>query len=278
MKIFWAWQSDTAGKIGRFLIRDALNDAINQLKQPPDIEEPTAREIREALHLDYDRQNVPGSPDLARTILDKIDASEVVIADVTLIGQSPDSTNAAGERVPGKKLINSNVAIELGYALSSLTDQKVLMVFNEYYGNHEELPFDLRHKGGAIVFNVPPNADKACIEDERKKLKARFVEALAPYLSKVPGSPVSFQETPSTFSKAAYFGEYEVLAQVGEPKVDQVDFLYGVKNLCYLRLIPVAGLASPLQLAELVSAASSAPLLFNQRTGKPMVLPLTSVS
>jgi hypothetical protein len=79
VKIFWSWQSDTPGEIGRFLIRDALKDAIARLKKIADIEEPA----REALHLDQDIQNVPGSPDLARTIFDKIDASEVVVADVT---------------------------------------------------------------------------------------------------------------------------------------------------------------------------------------------------
>ena len=61
MKIFWSWQSDTPGKTGRFLIRDALAQAIDHLKQAPDIEEPTARECREALHLDHDIQGVTGS-------------------------------------------------------------------------------------------------------------------------------------------------------------------------------------------------------------------------
>jgi len=72
MKIFWAWQPDTPGKIGRFFVRDALKAAIEQLKQAPDIEEPTTRET---LHIDQDRQSVRGSPDLARTIFEKIDLS-----------------------------------------------------------------------------------------------------------------------------------------------------------------------------------------------------------
>ena len=42
MKIFWSWQSDTDGKTGRFFVRDALEEAIKQLKQPPDVEEPTS--------------------------------------------------------------------------------------------------------------------------------------------------------------------------------------------------------------------------------------------
>jgi hypothetical protein len=106
MKIFWSWQSDTPGKTGRFLVRDALQDAIAALKQAPDIEEPTTQATREGMHLDHDVKNVRGSPDLARTILDKIDTAAVVVADATIVGAT------LGEGVSdGKKLINSNVAI-----------------------------------------------------------------------------------------------------------------------------------------------------------------------
>jgi hypothetical protein len=66
MKIFWSWQSDTPGKVGRHFVRDALRLAIEALKQAPDVEEPTAAETRETIHLDYDRQGVTGSPDLHR--------------------------------------------------------------------------------------------------------------------------------------------------------------------------------------------------------------------
>jgi hypothetical protein len=88
MKIFWSWQSDTPGKVGRHFVRDALRLAIDALKQAPDVEEPTAAETRESIHLDHDRQGVTGSPDLARTIFEKIDAAAVFVADVTLREQS----------------------------------------------------------------------------------------------------------------------------------------------------------------------------------------------
>jgi hypothetical protein len=48
LKIFWSWQSDTPGNIGRYLVRDALDDAIQKLKQASELEEA----IREDLHLD----------------------------------------------------------------------------------------------------------------------------------------------------------------------------------------------------------------------------------
>jgi hypothetical protein len=244
MKIFWSWQSDTPGKTGRFFIREALKDAIDELKQTSDIEEP----IREALHLDQDIQEVAGTPDLARTIFNKIEAAQVVIADVTLIGEVTTITSA------DKKLINSNVAIELGFALHARTDQNVLLVFNEHYGTHEDLPFDLRHKGGAVVFNLRPDADRKEIEAQKKALKSRFVGALRPYLiQKTRQASVQFEETPYTFNRAAYFDIGEVLAPSSR------DFVYPQQCLCYVRLIPKRALASPIELVTLKNAVLDAP-------------------
>ena len=168
MKIFWSWQSDTPEQTGKYLVRDALKLAINRLKQSEDIEEPA----RDDLHLDQDTQNTPGSPDLVRTILEKIEKSEVVVADVTLIGKTKED----------KLLINSNVAIELGYALRACSDARLVLVFNKYYGRHEDLPFDLRHKGGAVVFEFAPEAPRSEIAEVRQMLAEDFIRKLKPIL------------------------------------------------------------------------------------------------
>lgn len=149
MKVFWSWQSDTPGKIGRHFVRGALDAAIQQLKEASEIGEPTERETRSAMHLDQDRKGISGSPDLARVILEKIEAAAVFVADVTPVGLVPR------EKEP-KKLINSNVAIELGYALHALTDRALLMVMNEHYGTRADLPFDLQTKGGQSCSCWPP--------------------------------------------------------------------------------------------------------------------------
>jgi hypothetical protein len=139
MKVFWSWQSDTPGRIGRHFVRDALSAAIERLKQTPEIEEPTAREARSAMHLDQDRKGIPGSPDLARVILEKIEQSAVFVADVTSVGITTTQKDAPQP----KKIINPNVAIELGYALHALGDRALLMVMNEHYSSRADLPFDL---------------------------------------------------------------------------------------------------------------------------------------
>lgn len=129
MKLFWSWQADTPGNIGRFFVRDALIEAIDALKTDKDIVEPSEREARDAPHLDADRQGAPGSPDLA---------AGVFVADVTPVGATPD----------GKKLINCNVAIEYGYAHHALTDRSIPMAQNTHYGNRDQLRSI--HKAGPI--------------------------------------------------------------------------------------------------------------------------------
>ena len=259
MKVFWSWQSDTPGKIGRFFVRDALSDAINQLKEELDILD------RESIHLDQDRQGVPGSPDLAATIFEKIKESEVFVADVTLVGKTAELSPKLDQLASGKKLINSNVAIELGYALCALTDRKVLLVFNSNFGGHEELPFDLRHKGGAITFKLVPSATKEEITSERKRLTGALKGALMAYL-KTPAVP-KFNETPSTFTRAAYFDKKEILAQIGDPDSDEISYSYITDSLCYVRVIPTRSLPRPLALATLTTIAQRAPLLTGQRRG-----------
>ena len=165
MKVFWSWQSDHPGNVSRHFVREALEQAISELKQEPEIEE-AARDVE----LDHDRKGVPGSPDLANVILEKICACRVFVADVTPVG-------AVAEKKE-KRLINSNVAIELGYALSILTDRALLMVLNLAYGKSDDLPFDLRHKAGPITYTLSASATKTEIEQARVRLVGEFRSAL----------------------------------------------------------------------------------------------------
>jgi hypothetical protein len=229
MKLFWSWQADTPGNISRFFVRDALIEAIEVLKTDEDIVEPSEREARDALHLDADRQGVPGSPDLAATIFDKIEAAAVFVADVTLVGATPD----------GKKLINSNVAIEYGHAHHALTDRSILMVQNTHYGDRDRLPFDLRHKAGPIQYTLAPGATKAQIGAERARLKPILVAALRPYLQlKAPSRPLH-AEIPSTYIKAAFFEPGEILARNHAPAPDAIEYSFAEGQALYVRMIPV---------------------------------------
>jgi hypothetical protein len=87
MKVFWAWPSDRPGKISRHFVREALEGAIERLKQPKDIEEPPEEARRNDLHLDHDTKGLSGSPEIAHEIFSKIAAAAVFVADMTPVGQ-----------------------------------------------------------------------------------------------------------------------------------------------------------------------------------------------
>jgi hypothetical protein len=234
MKVFWSWQSDTPGKIGRHFVRDALSAAIERLKETPEIEEPTAREARSAMHLDQDRKGIPGSPDLARVILEKIEQSAVFVADVTPVGITTTQT----EEPQRKKIINPNVAIELGYALHALGDRALLMVMNEHYGSRADLPFDLQSKAGPIMFNLAPDADRKAITTVSRQLASQLAEALelciAQHIDAVR-QQTPFPEAAAAGNGAVYFEPHEVLATVGH---GEQEYRLASEKLVYLRLFP----------------------------------------
>ena len=129
MKVFWAWQADTPGKISRHFVRQALEDAIDRLRQPKDIEEPPEEARRANLHIDHDTKGLRGSPEIAHEIFKKIAASEVLVADVTPVGSSAATSTSQ------KSLMNPNVAIELGYAFGKIGTDRFLAVLNLAFGD-----------------------------------------------------------------------------------------------------------------------------------------------
>jgi hypothetical protein len=256
VKVFWSWQSDTPGKVGRHFVREALELSIAQLKEAPDIEEPSEREAREALHVDHDRKGVSGSPRLADTIFDKISASEVVIADVTPVGKVPKLPGSP-KRTKAKKIINPNVAIEVGYALhaSPRKEKSLLMVLNEHYGSRADIPFDLQPNAGPIMYRLAPDASKDEIKRVQAELAGRLKSAIAPFLANpaalAGANPTpAFVETHAKGSAGTWFNAHEILASVGEED-DRIEYRFDTLSGIYLRVIPTARLAAPIALATL---------------------------
>jgi hypothetical protein len=162
--VFYAWQSDRPNNINRGFIENALKQAIDNLHAEATIEDPVRDE---RIALDKDTQGVPGSPAIADSILQKIDACGVFVADVT-----PVASTEGGKLVP-----NPNVMLELGYAVRSKSWERIIMVMNTAFGSPVDLPFDLRHRRWPFTYNLPPAAtDKAT---ERAALAARLKEAIS---------------------------------------------------------------------------------------------------
>jgi hypothetical protein len=125
--IFYSWQSDLQNNTNRSFIETALEKAVREV----------SKELIIPFVKDMDTTNRTGSPDIAKTILEKIDSCFMFVADISII-TAPDIT--------GKKTPNPNVLFELGYAQGVLGEENIIMVFNNAFGSIEDLPFDLRGK------------------------------------------------------------------------------------------------------------------------------------
>lgn len=246
VKVFWSWQADTPGESGRHFVRKALDTAIERLKQGNEI----AEADRDALHLDHDRKGLSGSPDLAPAILGKIRASQIFIADVTSIG-IVDASGASK-----KKVINSNVAIELGFAAGVIGDDKILMVQNTFYGSREDLPFDLRGKAGPLQFNLAPDADASEKARVSKDLVAILVRALAGYLAVPLSSRQAVQKPAHRLSMSSSDFEGATNLAVLDPNGPNMRMVrFNSERAVYVRFVPTETLPRPLTSARMLELA-----------------------
>lgn len=158
--VFWSWQSDLDGRVTRDLIRDALVAALLELNA----------ELDERHELTSDTKGVAGSPDIVATILEKIDAAAVFVADVTPIAVSPS----------GKAVSNPNVLIELGYAKKSLGLLRIIQVWNTAFegATIDQLPFDMRGRRSPLAFSLAPNCKTEELRATRVQLGNALKEAL----------------------------------------------------------------------------------------------------
>ena len=155
-KVFYSWQSDLPNRTNRGLIQSALEKAARELRSDESIAvEPV---------VDRDTLGEPGAPDIATTILRKIDDASVFVCDVSIVSR-PEN---------GRLCPNPNVLLELGYALKSLRSERVVLVFNTASGDLNELPFDLRFKR-VLTYHMPDTGDSSAV---RSSLTADLTTAL----------------------------------------------------------------------------------------------------
>ncbi len=241
MRIFYSWQMDAPRKINKDFIRRALNRAIDKLSEDPDVSEAE----RDEMEVDQDTQGVLGSPEVARVILNKIANSSVVVADVSLVAFGKDN----------KRHINSNVAIELGYAYGELGDEAVLKIMNTHFGKPDELPFDLRARRHPVQYHLEPTADPATIAAEEKKLVKELARILKSYLENSLGKQKATHiETPSTALRGMFWKLGEPLVPVDDPRPLHNVFWSGCR-LLYFRCIPLGVIPelSPLEALSMIS-------------------------
>ncbi|WP_145980744.1 hypothetical protein [Magnetospirillum sp. ME-1] len=200
--IFWSWQSDRDPKLHHYFVRDALKDACKLIAIDPDYQEAGRPEV------DHDTKNVAGTPDITKTILEKIARANVFVADMTPVGVTDpvalQPNTGADKRSEPKHLQNPNVMSELGYAEHALTQSRIILVANgAHYPGPVALPFDWRHRSGAKVYHLKDGATKEEIKAEQKRFAEVLKSCIAPILAeqapaKTPPSPISWQPSASS--------------------------------------------------------------------------------
>jgi hypothetical protein len=162
--VFYSWQSDLPNSENRGFIYDALKVAANKIIADNTIDvEPV---------IDRDTKGVSGTPDIASTIFSKISASDVFVADISIINKKNG----------GRPTPNPNVLIELGYAIKTVGYERMILVFNEAYGKIEDLPFDLRSRRVA-TYNFTKNRGNG---KEKTELQNKLKEAIVSALKNIP--------------------------------------------------------------------------------------------
>jgi len=130
--LFYSWQSDDSK--GRKLLEAALQKSVEALKENEGIE----------LTVDHSTLGESGMPSIDQTILRKIDACDIFLADITPVCNY-QHTLGNGQTVT-KEVPNPNVLVELGYAMSALGVGYVITVAHQGTWIPGNLPFDINHR------------------------------------------------------------------------------------------------------------------------------------
>ncbi|MGA2740915.1 MAG: hypothetical protein ABSG65_26185 [Bryobacteraceae bacterium] len=166
--VFYSWQSDLPNSTNRGFIQAALEKAAKAIADDSSNDDVPI--------IDRDTKDVPGAPHIARTILEKVAAADVFVADVSII-------QGKGGHRPTP---NPNVLI---YALCAKSDSQTVLVMNEAYGGPEDLPFDLSHR--VIRYNMPEGVTDRSTERLllQNKLEGAIRAALESFNPKLPPIP-----------------------------------------------------------------------------------------
>ena len=162
-KIFYSWQSDLENSTNRSFIENALKNAIKRITKDDSLYlEPV---------LDRDTIGLSGSPAIAEAIFEKIALSDVFVCDVSII--NPRSSK--------RKSPNPNVLFELGYAVTKLGWDRIILVQNTAFGTPDTLPFDIHGRRTVLYKALPSFPERSHIRKElSNKLEQAIKAALEP--------------------------------------------------------------------------------------------------
>lgn len=133
--IFYCWQSDIAGQ--REMIENELKTQALILQEEYDC----------AIIIDQDTRATAGIASVSDVVFDKIRKADIFVCDITPV------TKIKGQKGRGKKtrdklMPNSNVMLELGYALRCMHQSRIIALAKMDGDNWHpgEMPFDIYHR------------------------------------------------------------------------------------------------------------------------------------
>ncbi len=160
--IFYSWQMDAPLAINKDFIHKALDEAVKELDNQFDIEEADRMTVEQGM------KGVPGSPEVATMMFEKIGEAAIFLGDVSLVGA------VRRDRKLLKRVPNPNVSIEEGFAAGVIGWERVICVSNEHFGKNEEQAFDQRNRRFPISYRLAPDAS----EEEKVKVSKGLTKTL----------------------------------------------------------------------------------------------------
>lgn len=174
IKIFYSWQSSTDLRFNKDFIRDCLYLAIDYIKSNTELQ-----------NLDFEilqgTDGLPGSPQVADKILQRIKESDIFIGDISVANNQSKFRKILSNigLVKHKVFQNNNVILEMGHAYGTLGEERLIGVLNSKYGSPhfdaQNLPFDIRHLKFPIEYNFSKIDDE---EIAQKQLVKKLVTAI----------------------------------------------------------------------------------------------------
>ena len=160
LKIFECWQSDNIE------IRNFIRKALKKVESTINSND----KLSYAVEIDRDTQNIVGSVDIQKVILDKIDKSDIFICDISIIGKNSKTK---------EPIINNNVAFELGYVCGSKKVTGNILLANSDTTDSKDLPFDIRN---LRVLFFSKNNDRSATQ-----LTNSIIDIIASYVNNASG-------------------------------------------------------------------------------------------
>ena len=180
--VFFSWQSDLDAKTNRNVIGDCIKIICK----------------RNNLLYDEGTKDRCGSPDIARSIEEKIKSADIFIADVTII-------NAESQAKPTP---NPNVLFELGIAQAILGWERIILIVNTAYAPIDKLPFDINKHRATPYTLSPQDIQGSDYKQQLKKLQTSIETGILSIIKNNPLKEILKGDNPE---QTQYNKDYEKL-------------------------------------------------------------------